>query len=145
MSHNLPSMDTSLTRRRVLQGTLGGAAGLVAWHQGWPRLQSAAAQKNTPSGQMTWAIHVTLAPSWLDCSMFYGSLGLGVVWIFHKKYIEKFGSDAFKHQCVGLGPYRLVSHLPGNEVVLESNKHYWCKTPHVKSLGMKSVPEACTR
>ena len=68
MSHNLPPMDTSLTRRRLLQGTLGGAAGLVAWHQGWPHLQSAAAQKNTPSGQMTWAIHVTLASSWLDPS-----------------------------------------------------------------------------
>src|SRR4029453_1876815 len=68
MSHNLPPMDTALTRRRLLQGTLGSAAGLLAWHQGWPRLQSAAAQKNTPSGQMTWAIHVTLAPSWLDPS-----------------------------------------------------------------------------
>ena len=68
MSHNLPPMDRSLTRRRLLQGTLGGAAGLVAWHQGWSGLQSAAAQKNTPSGQMTWAIHVTLAPSWLDPS-----------------------------------------------------------------------------
>lgn len=68
MPHNLPPMETSLTHRRLLQGPLGGAAGLVAWHQGWPRLQSAAAQKHTPSGQMTWAIHVTLAPSWLDPS-----------------------------------------------------------------------------
>src|SRR5215471_13147161 len=68
MSHNLTPMDTSLTRRRLLQGSLGGAAGLVAWHQSWPRLPRAAAQKETPSGQMTWAIHVTLAPSWLDPS-----------------------------------------------------------------------------
>ncbi|HEY5864449.1 MAG TPA: hypothetical protein VI542_02690, partial [Candidatus Tectomicrobia bacterium] len=68
MPYNLPSTEASLTRRRVLQGTLGGTAGLVAWYQGWPRLQNAAAQKHTPSGQMTWAIHVTLAPSWLDPS-----------------------------------------------------------------------------
>ena len=52
----------------MLQGILGGAAGLLAWHKGWPRLQSAAAQQGTPSGQMTWAVHVTLAPTWLDPS-----------------------------------------------------------------------------
>src|SRR5262245_50830697 len=68
MPHDLPPMETSRTRRRVLQSTVGGAVGLVAWHQGWPRLQRAAAQKHTPSGQMTWAIHVTLAPAWLDPS-----------------------------------------------------------------------------
>ena len=67
MPHNPPPMDTSLTRRRLLQAPWGRcwpgrlASGLVG-------LQSAAAQKNTPSGQMTWAIHVTLAPSWLDPS-----------------------------------------------------------------------------
>ena len=253
MLHNPPPMETSLTRRRLLQGTLGGAAGLVAWHQGWPRLQSAAAQKNIPSGQMTWAIHVTLAPSWLDPSetlalatpymllyavhdallkpmpdnsmspslatkwsesedgrtydfelrqgvkfhngdpftaedvqfsferykgasagelkqkvkaveivnahhvrfrlhepwpdftTFYGTMATGVGWIVPKKYIEKIGSDAFKNQPVGLGPYRLVSHQPGIEVVLEANTDYWRKTPHVKRLVMKSVPEATTR
>ena len=61
-------MDTSLTRRRLLQGTLGA---LLAWSPGirvGRVSQSAAAQKNTPSGQMTWAVHVTLAPSWLDPS-----------------------------------------------------------------------------
>jgi peptide/nickel transport system substrate-binding protein len=62
-----------------------------------------------------------------------------------KKYIEKIGSDAFKNQPVGLGPYRLVSHQPGIEVVLEANPDYWRKTPHVKRLVMKSVPEATTR
>jgi hypothetical protein len=68
MSHNPTSMNGSLNRRRWIQVALGGVGGLVAWHQGWPRLQRAAAQKETPSGQMTWAIHVTLAPSWLDPS-----------------------------------------------------------------------------
>ena len=50
MLHQSSLMDTSLTRRRWLQASLGGAAGLIAWYQGWPRLQRAAAQKNTPSG-----------------------------------------------------------------------------------------------
>ena len=56
----------SLTRRRLLQGTLSGAAGVLAWHQGWPHLRMALAQKGEPSGQMTWAIHVTIAPTWFD-------------------------------------------------------------------------------
>jgi peptide/nickel transport system substrate-binding protein len=253
MPHCLTPMDTSLTRRRLLQAALGGAAGLVAWHQGWPRLRSAAALKDTPTGQMTWAIHVTLAPSWLDPSetlalatpymllyalhdallkpmpgnpmspslatkwsesedgltydfelrqgvtfhngdpftaedvqfsferykgasagelkqkvaaveivnahrvrfrlhepwpdfmTFYGTMATGVGWIVPKQYIEKIGTDAFKNQPVGLGPYRLVGHQPGVEVVLEANTDYWRKTPYVKRLVMKSVPEATTR
>ena len=40
--------------------------------------------------------------------------GHGVGWIVPKKYIEKIGSEAFKNQPVGLGPYRLVSHQPGS-------------------------------
>jgi len=246
-------MNTPLNRRRWLQTALWGTAGLVAWHQGWPRLPRAAAQKETPSGQMTWAIHVTLAPSWLDPSetlalatpymllyalhdalvkpmpdhpmapalattwresedgrtydfelrqgvtfhngdpftaedvqfsferykgasagelkqkvkavevvnahhvrfhlhepwpdfmTFYGTMATGVGWIVPQQYITKHGSEAFKAHPIGLGPYRLVSHQPGVEVVLEANTNYWRKTPQVKRLVMKSVPEATTR
>ena len=253
MTHACLSLATPLTRRRLLQSALGGTAGLAAWYQGWPHLRSAAAQKNAPSGQMTWAIHVTLAPTWLDPSetlalatpymllyalhdalvkpmpdnsmapslatrwsesedgrtydfelrqgvkfhngdpftaedvqfsferyrgasagelkqkvkaveivnahhvrfhlhepwpdfmTFYGTMATGVSWIVPKKYTEKIGSDAFKNQPVGLGPYRLVSHQPGIGVVLEANTDYWRKTPQVKRLVMKSVPEATTR
>src|SRR5262247_382689 len=59
--------------------------------------------------------------------------------------VSKIGSEAFKNQPVGLGPYRLVSQQPGLDVVLEANVDYWRKTPHVKRLVMKSVPEATTR
>jgi len=57
--------DTTWTRRRVLQGTLGGLAGWATW-QGWPRRQVAMAQKGAPAGQMTWALHFTLTPQWFD-------------------------------------------------------------------------------
>ena len=253
MSDNSPPMNTPLNRRLQPATALWGTAGLVAWHQGWPRLPRAAAQKETPSGQMTWAIHVTLAPSWLDPSetlalatpymllyalhdalvkpmpdhpmapalattwresedgrtydfelrqgvtfhngdpftaedvqfsferykgasagelkqkvkavevvnahhvrfhlhepwpdfmTFYGTMATGVGWIVPQQYITKHGSEAFKAHPIGLGPYRLVSHQPGVEVVLEANTNYWRKTPQVKRLVMKSVPEATTR
>ena len=58
---------TSLTRRTaLLQGAFSGAAGVYTWHQGWPHLGTALAQKGLPSGQMTWAVHVTIAPTWFD-------------------------------------------------------------------------------
>ena len=82
---------------------------------------------------------------WPDFTTFYGTMATGVGWIVPKKYIEKIGTDAYKNQPVGLGPYRLVNHQPGLEVVLEANTDYWRKTPHVKRLVMKSVPEATTR
>src|SRR6185436_19130784 len=66
MTHDCSSLATPLTRRRLLHGALGGAAGLAAWYQGWPYLRRAAAQKHMSSGQMTWALHVTVAPSWFD-------------------------------------------------------------------------------
>ncbi len=64
-SHALHTMS-ALTRRRFLQGSMAGVAGLASWLQGWPRLVAAPAQKDEPRGQMTWAIHVTIAPTWFD-------------------------------------------------------------------------------
>jgi peptide/nickel transport system substrate-binding protein len=245
--------EFSLTRRRLLQGTVGGTAGLLAWHQGWPHLRTALAQKGAPSGQMTWAIHVTIAPTWFDPAetpgiitpfmflyalhdalvkpmpdgpispclatkwsegadglaydfalrqgvkfhngdpftaedvqfsferykgsgatdlkqrvkaveivnphqvrfhlhepwpdflTFYGSPATGAAWIVPKTYVEKVGDEGFKNHPIGLGPYRFVSHQPGIEVVFEAYPEYWRKTPHVKRLVMKGVPEPTTR
>src|SRR5205823_3967345 len=64
--HHPSQTEISLTRRRFLQGMVGGTAGVLAWYQGWPQLRTALAQKGAPSGQMTWAIHVTIAPTWFD-------------------------------------------------------------------------------
>jgi len=252
MVHNPVQVLSSLTRRRFL-GAASGAAGVLAWHQGWPHLRTALAQKGEPSGQMTWAIHVNIAPTWFDPAettgiitpymflyamhdalvkpmpdnpmspslatkwsesadgltydfelrqgvkfhngdpftaedvkysferykgsgtsdlkkkvkaveivtphhtrfqlhepwpdflTFYGTPATGAGWIVPKNYTEKIGSDKFKEQPIGLGPYRFVSYQPGVELVLEANTDYWRKTPHVKRLVMKSVPEATTR
>ena len=53
------------SRREVLQQTWGGVAGWATWH-GWPSRHRALAQKGAPTGQMTWAMHITLAPTWFD-------------------------------------------------------------------------------
>src|ERR671924_1757455 len=252
MSPKSQHTHTALTRRRLLQGTLGGIAGFAAC-QGWPRLQVAMAQKGQPSGRMTWAIHVTIAPTWFDPGetpgiitpfmflyalhdalvkpmpdgpmspclatkwsesadglvydfelrqgvkfhngdpftaedvkfsferykgsgatdlkqrikaveivtphqvrfhlhapwpdflTFYGSPATGAAWIVPKNFVEKVGDEGFKNHPIGLGPYRFVSHQPGIEVVFEAYPEYWRKTPHVKRLIMKGVPEPTTR
>jgi len=253
MRHKPQHPIMSLTRRRLLQGTLSSAAGLVAWYQGWPRLRTAAAQKREPSGQMTWAVHIQIAPTWFDPAetpgiitpfmfmyamhdallkpmpdnpmapslattwqessdgltydfelrqgvkfhngdpftaedvkfsferykgtsagdlkqkvkaveivnphyirfqlhepwpdflTFYATPAAGVGWIVPKNYTEKIGSEKFKEQPIGLGPYRFVHYQPGVELILEANTDYWRKVPHVKRLVLKGVPEATTR
>src|SRR5215470_12346403 len=252
MSPKSQHTHTALTRRRLLQGTLGGIAGFATW-QGWPRLQVAMAQKGEPTGQMTWAVHVAIAPTWFDPAenggvitpylfqyalhdalvkpmpdnpmspclatkwsesedgltydfelrqgvkfhngdaftaedvlfsferfkgagarelkqkvqeveivdphhvrfrlhapwpdflTFYATPATGAGWIAPKNYTEKIGNDEFKNKPVGLGPYRFVNYQPGVELVLEANTDYWRKTPYVKRLVFKSVPEPTTR
>ncbi len=66
MVHRPIHQSPSLSRRRFLQATTAGMAGLPAWLHGWGPLLAAPAKKDEPSGQMTWAIHVTIAPVWFD-------------------------------------------------------------------------------
>jgi len=62
-----------------------------------------------------------------------------------KKYIEKVGDDGFRKAPVGAGPYRLTAFNPGVDLVLEAHDRYWRKTPAVKRLLWKVVPEDITR
>jgi len=64
--HTPVMSGTSCTRRRFLRGTIRSAAGILAWHQSWPSRGTALAQKGGPQGTMTWAIHVTITPTWFD-------------------------------------------------------------------------------
>jgi peptide/nickel transport system substrate-binding protein len=80
-----------------------------------------------------------------DFMAFYGTLATGASWVVPKKYVEKVGDDGFKKHPIGLGPYKFVSHAPGVELVMDAYEGYWRKTPSVKRLVFKSVPEATTR
>jgi peptide/nickel transport system substrate-binding protein len=80
-----------------------------------------------------------------DFMTFYGTLASGASWVVPRQHVERVGDDGFKKQPVGLGPYKFVSFTPGVELVMEAFEGYWRKTPSVKRLVFKSVPEATTR
>jgi peptide/nickel transport system substrate-binding protein len=92
------------------------------------------------------ATHVrfTLRKPWPDFLTFYSSAS-GAGWIVPKKYVEKVGDDGFKQNPIGAGPYKFVSFTPGVELVLEAFDGFWRKTPAVKRIVMRSIPEESTR
>lgn len=90
-------------------------------------------------------IRFHLKTPWPDFLLFYATPASGAAWIVPKKYVEQVGDEGFKQHPIGAGPYKFVSHKPGLEVVLEAFEAYWRKTPHIKRLIMKVVPDETTR
>jgi peptide/nickel transport system substrate-binding protein len=89
-------------------------------------------------------IRFKLKQPWPDFLTFYvGATGAG--WIVPKKYLEQVGDDGFKRAPVGAGPYKFVSFTPGQELVLEAFDQYWRKTPNVKRLVFRVIPDEATR
>src|ERR1700704_3652988 len=89
-------------------------------------------------------VRFQLKEPWPDFLTFYGS-ATGAGWIVPKKYVEKVGEEGFKKAPVGAGPYKFVSFTPGVELVLEAFDQYWRKTPSVKRLVFRAIPDDTTR
>ncbi len=89
-------------------------------------------------------VRFVLKKPWPDFLTFYSS-ATGAGWIVPKAYVEKVGVEGFKKAPVGAGPYRFVSFTPGVELVFEAFDGYWRKTPTVKRLVFKVIPEEATR
>ncbi len=89
-------------------------------------------------------VRFKLNKPWPDFLTFYSSAS-GAGWIVPKKYVEKVGDAGFKKHPIGAGPYKFVSFTPGIELVLEAFDGYWRKTPAVKRIVMKSIPDETTR
>ena len=89
-------------------------------------------------------VRFLLKAPWPDFLTFY-AIATGAGWIVPKKYVETVGDDGFKKAPIGAGPYKFVSFTPGVELVLEAFDQYWRKTPSVKRLVFKSIPEETTR
>jgi peptide/nickel transport system substrate-binding protein len=82
---------------------------------------------------------------WPDFMTFYGTTATAAGIVVPKRYLSEVGDDGFKKHPIGAGPYKFVSTKPGIEVVLEAFPKYWRRVPNVKTLVMRSVPEATTR
>ncbi len=86
-----------------------------------------------------------LKAPWPDFMTFFGTTASAAGVVVPKKYLTEVGDDGFKKHPIGAGPYKFVSSKPGIEVVLEAFTGYWRRVPNVKTLVMKSVPDATTR
>ena len=89
-------------------------------------------------------VRFRLKQPWPDFMTFYSSAS-GSGWVVPKKYVEKVGEEGFRKAPVGAGPYKLVSFTPGVELVFEAFDQYWRKTPSVKRLVFKVIPDESTR
>jgi peptide/nickel transport system substrate-binding protein len=89
-------------------------------------------------------VRFKLRQPWPDFLTFYAS-ATGAGWIVPKKYVEKVGEDGYKKVPVGAGPYKFVSFTPGVELTLEAFDQYWRKTPSVRRLVFRVIPDESTR
>jgi peptide/nickel transport system substrate-binding protein len=81
----------------------------------------------------------------VDFLILYGSPASGAAWIVPKAHYQKVGKDGFKTAPIGAGPYRFVRQAAGSEMEFEAFPEYWRKSPSVKTLVARGVPEAATR
>src|SRR5262249_55818492 len=89
-------------------------------------------------------VRFRLKQPWPDFLTFYvGATGAG--WIVPKKYVEQVGDEGYKKAPVGAGPYKFVSFIPGQELVLQAFDGYWRKTPNVQRLVFRVIPDEATR
>jgi peptide/nickel transport system substrate-binding protein len=104
-------------------------------------LKERVAAIETPDSQH---VRFRLKEPWPDFLTYYiGATGAG--WIVPKKYVEKVGDEGYKKAPIGAGPYKFVSFTPGTELVLEAFDGYWRKTPNVKRLVFRVIPDEATR
>jgi peptide/nickel transport system substrate-binding protein len=89
-------------------------------------------------------VRFRLKRPWPDFLTFYSST-TGAGWIVPKKYVEQVGDEGYKKLPIGAGPYRFVSFTPGVELVFDAFDPYWRKTPSVKRLVFRVIPDETTR
>jgi peptide/nickel transport system substrate-binding protein len=104
-------------------------------------LKDRVAAVETPDPQH---VHFKLKEPWPDFMTFYTN-ATGAAWVVPKKYVEQVGEDGFKKAPVGAGPYKFVSFIPGIELTLAAFDQYWRKSPSVKRIVLRAIPDEATR
>jgi peptide/nickel transport system substrate-binding protein len=90
-------------------------------------------------------VQFQLKEPWPDFISFYGTTATSAGWVVPKKYVEQVGDEGFRKAPIGAGPYRVTAFTPGIELTLEAFEGYWRKTPAVKRLVFRSLPDETTR
>ena len=85
-----------------------------------------------------------LKEAWPDFMTFFAAAS-GASWIVPRKYLEKVGDAGFLKAPIGAGPFKFVSFVPGQELILEANETYWRHPPNVKRIVMKVIPDESGR
>src|SRR5262245_36036252 len=85
-----------------------------------------------------------LKQAWPDFMTVY-TKATGAAWVVPKKYVDAVGDDGFKNAPIGAGPYKFASFTPGLELAMEAFDHYWRKTPKIKRIVFKVIPDETTR
>lgn len=65
--------------------------------------------------------------------------------VMPESYIKKVGRQAFAQHPIGTGPYKFVSWLTDDHLVLETWDGYWGKTPDFKHVKLVAIPNSATR
>ena len=65
--------------------------------------------------------------------------------IVSKAYYERVGDDGYMNAPIGTGPYKYVSSVSGDHVLLEAFDDYWRGTPPIKNIYIKTMIDASTQ
>src|SRR5207245_262683 len=93
-----------------------------------------------PEGELTWAVHVSLAPGWFDPAETTGIITpFMFLYALHDALVKPMPGNPLAPSLAeswtvspdGLG-YEFVSLTPGVELILEANETYWRRTPSVR-------------
>ena len=65
--------------------------------------------------------------------------------IMNKQYFDDNGEEAVNRKTIGTGPYKLVEHVPNDQVFLEGIRNHWRRNPGFELVRVIEVPEQATR